>query len=281
MLIRMPEDHHLNVDGLKTRYWVLGESGTNIILIHGLGGSADIWMHNVHPLAREHRVYVPDLPGFGESDRPGPRFSPFDYTRFLSRFMSLLHIEKASLVGQSLGGGIALHCALCFPECVDKLVLVDSAGLGREVIWTLRVMSLPLLGELSTRPTRKSVELFFRFAVRNQGLITNNFIEQYWRFFSARGFQTFLLRMVRTMVTIRGAKQQFLKPIVDNLEKIGQPALVIWGSEDRVLPLKHGRFAQQRLPNAVLEVVEGCGHLPFFERPDEFNRLVLAFLQSE
>lgn len=277
----MPENHYLNVCGLNTRYWVLGARGTNVVLIHGLGGSADVWMHNVYPLAREHRVYVPDLPGFGGSDQPGPLFSPFDYARFLRDFMSLLHIDKASLVGQSLGGGVALHCALCIPEKVDKLVLVDSAGLGREVIWTLKLMSLPLLGELCSRPTRKSVELFFRFAVRNQALITEDFVDLYYRFFSTRGFQAFLLRMVRMMVTIRGANQQLLKPIVDNLENIKQPVLVIWGRKDRVLPPKHGHFAKQRLPNAVLEVVEGCGHLPFFERPDVFNRLVLTFLHCE
>ena len=277
----MPENRYIDVGGLRTRYWALGDNGTTVVLIHGLGGSADMWMHNVYPLASQHRLYVPDLPGFGGSGQPGPSFSPFDYTRFLGDFMSVLHIDKASLVGQSLGGGVALHYALRFPENVTKLVLVDSAGFGKEVAWTLRLMSLPLLGELCSRPTRKRVELFFKFAVRNRALITKDFVELYYHFFSEPGFQTFLLRLVRLIVTVRGTREQVLTPIVDNLEKIAQPALIIWGKKDRVLPLKHGYFAKQKLPNAMLEIIEGCGHLPFFERPDVFNRLVLTFLGYE
>ena len=281
MLSQMPEDQYINVGGLNTRYWALGDKGTSVVLIHGLGASVDIWMHNVQPLASRHRLYVPDLPGFGGSDQPDPSFSPFDYARFLDDFMRLLHIDKPNLVGHSLGGGIALHYALRFPENVNKLVLVDSAGLGKEVIWTLRLMSLPLVGELCSYPTRKGVELFFKFAVRNRVLITKDFVELYYHFFSRPGFQSFLLRIVRLVVTVRGAREEILKPIVDNLEKIKQPALIIWGKEDRVLPPKHGYFAKQKLPNATLEIVEGCGHLTFFERPDVFNRLVLTFLSCK
>jgi pimeloyl-ACP methyl ester carboxylesterase len=274
----MPENRYINVGGLAARYWALGDKGTAVILIHGLCASADVWMRNIYPLASEHRVYVPDLPGFGRSDLPGPSFSPFDYSRFLADLMSLLNIEKANLVGQSLGGGVALHYALCFPENVNRLVLVDSAGLGKEVPWGLRLMSLPLLGELCSRPTRKKVQLFFKVAVHDRILITKDFIDLYYSFSSRPGFQPSLLRIVRLMLTTRGARDQILMPIVNNLEKIRQPVLVIWGKEDRVLPLKHGYFAKQRLPNATLQIIEGCGHLPFLERPDVFNRLVLEFL---
>jgi pimeloyl-ACP methyl ester carboxylesterase len=277
----MPEAKYITVSDLKTRYWATGEEGTAVVLIHGLGGSADIWMHNVQALASQHRVYVPDLAGFGGSDQPGPSFSPFDYARFLDDFMSLLHIESPSLVGHSLGGGIALHYAISFPEKVNKLVLVDSAGLGKGIIWTLRLMSLPLLGELCSYPTRKGVELFFKFAVRNRALITKDFVELYYHFFSRPGFQNFLLRMVRMIVTVRGARERILKPIVDNLEKVKQPVLIIWGGKDRVLPLKHAYFAKRKLPDATLEIIEECGHLSFFERPDVFNRLVLNFLGRE
>ncbi len=202
MLDRMPQDRCIKVSGLNIRYWTVGDKGPGVVLIHGLGGSADIWMHNVQALASQHRLYIPDLPGFGGSDQPGPSFSPFDYAGFLDDFISLLHVDKPSIVGQSLGGGVALLYALRFPEKVNKLVLVDSAGLGKEVVWTLRLMSLPLLGELCSYPTRKGVELFFRFAVRNPALITKEFVDLYYRFFSRAGFQRFLLRMLRRMVTI-------------------------------------------------------------------------------
>lgn len=274
----MPEDRYIQVGNLKTRYWALGDKGTVVVLIHGLGVSADIWIHNVEPLAKRHRVYVPDLIGFGRSDKPGPSFSPLDYSRFLDDFMNTLNIDRASLVGQSLGGGIALQYTLQFPQKVSKLVLVGSAGLGKEVIWTLRVMSLPLVGELFSYPSRKGVELAFKWAVRNRALITKDFVELYYNLFSQPGFRKFFLRILRLIVNIRGAREETLVPIMNNLHKITQPVLIIWGEKDRVLPLKHGYLAKEKLPNARLKIMEGCGHIPFFERSDEFNRHVLEFL---
>jgi 4,5:9,10-diseco-3-hydroxy-5,9,17-trioxoandrosta-1(10),2-diene-4-oate hydrolase len=276
----MPEDRYIQVGNLKTRYWALGDKGTVVILIHGLGVSADIWMHNVEPLAKRHRVYVPDLIGFGRSDKPEPSFSPLDYARFLDDFMNTLNIDRASLVGQSLGGGIALQYTLQFPQKVSKLVLVDSAGLGKEVIWTLRLMSLPLVGELFSYPSRKGVELAFKLAVRNRALITKDFVELYYNLFSQPGFRKFFLRILRLIVNIRGAREETLVPIMNNLHKITQPVLIIWADKDRVLPLKHGYLAKEKLPNARLKIMEECGHIPFFERSDEFNRLVLEFLSE-
>jgi 4,5:9,10-diseco-3-hydroxy-5,9,17-trioxoandrosta-1(10),2-diene-4-oate hydrolase len=276
----MPEDQYIKVGNLKTRYWALGDQGTVVILIHGLGASADIWKHNVEAFAKQHRVYVLDLMGFGRSDKPGPSFSPLDYIRFLDDFMNILNIARASLVGQSLGGGIALHYALQFPQKVNKLVLVDSAGLGKEVIWTLRLMSLPLVGELFSHPSRRGVEFVFKLAVRNRTLITKDFVELYYDLFSQPGFRAFFLRILRLIVNAGGAREEILAPIMNNLPKITQPVLIIWGDKDRVLPLKHSYLAKEKLPNARLKIMEGCGHIPFFEQSDEFNRLVLEFLSE-
>ena len=275
----MPEDQYIKVGNLKTRYWTLGDQGTAVILIHGLGASADICMHNVEALAKQHRVYVPDLIGFGRSDKPGPSFSPIDYVRFLDDFMNTLNIERASLVGQSLGGGIALHYALRFPQKVSKLVLVGSAGLGKEVIWTLKLMSLPLLGELISYPSRKGVEIFFKLTVRDQALVTKDFVDLYYNIFSQLGFQKFLLKTVRSIINIRGAREEVL-PSMNNISKIKRPVLIIWGEEDRVLPLKHAYWGKEKLPEAELEIMEGCGHIPFFERSEQFNRRVLEFLSE-
>jgi 4,5:9,10-diseco-3-hydroxy-5,9,17-trioxoandrosta-1(10),2-diene-4-oate hydrolase len=274
----VPEDRYIQAHNLQVRYWTAGDNGSDVILIHGLAGSADIWQNNIASLSARHRVYALDLPGFGQSGIPSASFSPSDYSLILDDFMAALGIDQADVVGQSLGGGIALHYTLGFPEKVRRLVLVDSAGLGAEVIWTLKLMSLPLFGELFSYPSRRGVKLFFKFAVRDQSLITADFVDCYYTFFCRPGFQAFLLRLLRGMVNMRGIRREVLGPVMNSLEKIRQPVLIVWGEHDRVFPLSHAYAGARRFQNAKLETIEATGHLPFFERADIFNRLVLDFL---
>jgi 4,5:9,10-diseco-3-hydroxy-5,9,17-trioxoandrosta-1(10),2-diene-4-oate hydrolase len=179
-----------------------------------------------------------------------------------------------------MGGGIALRYALRFPERVGKIVLSDSAGLGREVIWTLRWMSLPMVGELFSHPTRKGVEFALNLAVGNRVPITGDFVQLHYRFFRQPGYGKFFLKILRGMVTIKGAREETIAPIIRDLHKIEQPVLIIWGEQDRVLPLKHAYVAAEKLPRATLKIFDKCGHLPFFEQPEEFNRIVLEFLSE-
>jgi pimeloyl-ACP methyl ester carboxylesterase len=272
------QDQYINAGNVKTRYWEIGDTGSAIILIHGLGASAEVWWQNIDSLAQDHRVLIPDLPGFGYSEQPHTEFSPFDYVQFLDDFMRALHIEKATVIGHSLGGGIALLHALQFPQKVEKLVLADCAGLGKEVVWTLRLMSLPVIGEILTYPTRIGVTIFFRLAVRNAAVITRDFIDTYYRIFNQRGFQRFLLKMTRMLVDIRGGKMEIIAPVMENLHKIKCPAMIIWGYNDRVFPLKHAYYGKDKMANARLHIMDRCGHVPNLEKPEEFNKVVLDFL---
>jgi 4,5:9,10-diseco-3-hydroxy-5,9,17-trioxoandrosta-1(10),2-diene-4-oate hydrolase len=277
---KLPADHYIRAGSINTRCWVLGEGETNIILIHGLGASADIWMHNIHALSRNYRLYVPDLMGFGRSDIPGASFSPTDYIHFLDDFLNALNIERAVLIGQSLGGGIALQYTIRFPEKVSTLVLVDNAGFGYETIWTLRLMSLPVIGELMSVPTRVGVRIFFQLAVRNPAVITEQIVDIYYEHFSRPGQQAFMLRLIRSIINFRGGRREVLASVVENLRNITQPALIIWGEHDRVLPLAHAYYGKGKMPRSELCIFPGCGHIPFFENPDAFNKAVLDFLQS-
>lgn len=280
MLPSHPEDQYVKVGAINTRYWAAGSQEDRTILIHGLGASAEMWLYNIAALAKDHTVFVPDLPGFGHSEQPPLSFHPSDYAVFIDNFMEALNIPKASLIGQSLGGGIALQYTLQFPRKVEKLVLVDCVGFGREVIWTLRLMSLPLIGQIISYPSRLGVTLFFKLAVRNPAVITKEFIDIYYILFNQPGFQAFLLKITRMLVNIHGAKEEALVPVMNNLHKINQPTLIVWGANDRVFPLQQAYAGKEEIPNAGLYVMERCGHIPNLEQPEEFNSAVLEFLGS-
>jgi 4,5:9,10-diseco-3-hydroxy-5,9,17-trioxoandrosta-1(10),2-diene-4-oate hydrolase len=274
----MAEDHFVAIDGTRMRYWCSGQGEETVVLVHGLGASADIWVQNIEELARGHQVIVPDLPGFGKSEIPPPSFLPFQYTDFLAKLIDTITDGPVILVGQSLGGAVVLDYALQHPERTDRLVLLDSAGFGREVIWTLRLLSLPFIGELLCHPARKGVEVFFKLAVHNSAVVTEGLVDIFHGYFRRPGFKRFFLGLVRGLIDMRGARTEILGKITANLHKIAKQVLIIWGREDRVLPLKHAYFGAAKLACASLKVMSGCGHLPFLERPEECNRLMLEFI---
>jgi 4,5:9,10-diseco-3-hydroxy-5,9,17-trioxoandrosta-1(10),2-diene-4-oate hydrolase len=281
VLPEKPDDRYVQAGSILTRYWTLGRTGSPVILIHGLGASADIWMKNIDILAQRHRVYVPDVVGFGLSEKPEDLRTPFYFTQFINEFMTSLEIKRAVLIGHSLGGGIALQYTIQHPDKVEKLVVADGAGLGREVIYTLKLMSLPLIGELMSYPTRFGVSMFFKLAVRNPGIITDNIIDTYYDLFRLPGARRFLLQVVRSIVTLQGGRKDLLRPVLANLHTITAPTLIVWGRQDRVLPLKHAYVAREHIPNAKLHIIENCGHITNLECPDEFNDVVTCFLDNE
>ena len=276
--MKLPQDNYIKAGSINTRYWVLGEGETNVVLIHGLGASADIWMHNIHVLSENYRIYVPDLMGFGRSDIPSDFFTPTDYVQFINDFLNALKIDRAVLIGQSLGGGIALLYTIRFPEKVERLVLVDNAGFGYETIWTLRLMSLPVIGKLMSIPARIGVKIFFQLAVRNPAVITEELIDIYYEHFNRPGQQAFMLRLIRSIIGIRGIKREILAPVLENIQKVTQPTLIIWGEHDRVLPLTHAYYGKEKIQGSELRIFPDCGHIPFFEQPDAFNSVVRDFL---
>jgi len=191
--------------------------------------------------------------------------------------MVALGLEHTSLVGHSLGGAIALQFTSTYPQMVDRLVLVSSAGLGREMSSMLRLVSLPLLGELLTRPSLEGSRSFMKSIVYDPALITDEEVQYDYELSIQPGAQRAFLKTLRTLGSLFGQKRSLYGPILQKLPTLTQPTLVLWGREDRVVPVIHSEAAR-RIPNARVQIFEHCGHVPQFEHPQSFDQAALKFL---
>jgi len=252
------------------------------VLVHGLGASAEIWSGNLAALSSRFRVYAPDLPGFGRTGKPGwMDYSPAAYSRFVREFMAALGIGRAALVGHSLGGGVALRVILDEPERVERLVLVSSAGLGRDVSLPLRVASLPWFDRVFFKPSLAVFIHFLHRLVYDPAAITPEFARMYYEMFFQPGSVRTFTGILRAIATLRGARPGVLEDIRRGLATITVPALILWGRQDRILPVSQGVDAAGRIPGARLHIFERCGHMPNIEYPGEFNRILIDFLAED
>jgi|WetSurMetagenome_2_1015567.scaffolds.fasta_scaffold32956_2 pimeloyl-ACP methyl ester carboxylesterase len=273
-----PPDQYVTVGSFKTRFWAQGSEGTTVVLIHGISGSVDDWIQNIGILARYHRVYAMDLIGFGRCDMGGPDISLKSMTDFVRRFMETQSIQTADIVGHSLGGRLAIRFAAEFPEMTKHLVLAASSGLGTGVPLSLRLTSIPHIGELLWRPSRRAIELGLKGIVYDQAVITTEMVDASYQCAVRPGSGSSFLAVLRTGVDWHGQRKSFVRLTREDLSRISVPTLVIWGRQDHVLPPAHAQVIADIVPNTKLVFFEHCGHLLQLERPDEFNSLVLEFL---
>lgn len=272
------QDRYIEVNNINARYWVAGDKGSAVVLVHGLGGFIENWIYNIGPLAEAHRVYAMDLPGFGRSDKEPLVRDLNVLVRFIADFMDALGIEKASLIGNSLGGGLVLQFALEYPQKVEKLVLVDNAGMGRGVIPDFKLCSLPLVGELLIRPSLKGTVRLWKKIVYDSSLVTPELVDLPYHLAVQPGAKESLLATLRAGINLLGQKDKLTRQLLARLNTIKAPALVVWGKQDRIIPPAHARVAEDRMPSARLEFFDRCGHMPQLEYPEKFNELVLDFL---
>lgn len=278
-LAARPKDQYRHISGVYARYWTMGE-GEALLLVHGLGGSVDHWRYAIEPLAARFQVYASDLPGFGRSDKPREHPSFAAQAEFLKNLMLGFGISRFHLVGHGAGGTIALHLAYWFPYMVHKLILVAPLGFGREVHWSYRLQSLPLLGELMTLPSRlntrqRVVRLFCRY-----DLVTRECINTYYRLARLPGASRFLLAAMRQSVDASGIRREVVQSAQSEARGITAPTMIVWGREDRILPVAQAETARQLIASAQLRILEECGHLPMVEKAQEFNELLLGFLSD-
>lgn len=274
-----PQEQFIDVDGVRTRVLSAGTQGSPLLLLHGIGCSSLEWDKSLAALAQRHRVYAPDLPAHGSSaalpegggDLPA-------LTRFVLRLMATLGLEAAHLGGNSLGGRLALACAMAAPERVRSLLLAAPAGVGRETIINFRLATLPGLGELLTRPSAFGLGLLWRAAYHDARKVEPARLAAKLRDARQPGAQAAFLRTLRSFVGFGGFEPQQLAHLQAGLPRVTQPALIIWGRGDRFLPCAHGQALQQALPAARLSIYDDCGHVPQLEQAERFNAEALAFL---
>ena len=276
------QEHSIYVEGRPIRYLAAGE-GPPLILLHGVGDNALDWTWVMPALARTHRVHAPDLPGSGRSAKPeGDDYSPAYFGRFLNGFLDALGIERAVVVGNSLGGLVGLRLALANPERVAALGLLASAGLGRRVSPAMRSLALPGYGGLAVawgkRPPGAAQRALGRAALLfgSPRKVPLKWLKEQYGLARQPGFLEAQLATVRAQIGLRGQRQL----VLDQLPSLRVPTLVVWGEHDRVLPLAQAREAISRIPDGTLKLIPGCGHLPQVERPDQLVQILQRFLKE-
>ncbi|MBM3945980.1 MAG: alpha/beta fold hydrolase, partial [SAR202 cluster bacterium] len=162
------QDRYVTVQGVRTHYLTVGQ-GPAVILLHGVGSSVVAWRDNLLPLAEHFRLIAIDLPGHGDSEKPDMDYSLATASRFMTGLLDTLGLERAHVIGESLGGMIALRFALDHPERVGKLVTVGTAGLGRDLAWIIRWVSVPVVGEIIVHPTASRVKFLLKRVMHRSG----------------------------------------------------------------------------------------------------------------
>ena len=271
-----------SVWGLNVRYVDTGKAveGPVALLLHGLADSLISWYCNIDFLADAgYRVIAIDLPGFGESDKPSHlEYDPGSAADFVYDFCQELGIEKLSLVGNSAGGLIAGLFALEHPTVVEKLVLIDSAGLGRKVSWLLRAISVPILGDMDYRPKLNSMIGLSKRLFYQPPAILEELLPEMDRIKLLPGASMATVRSIRSSINLRGLRRKW--QILSRLKQSEVPLMVIWGADDFIIPVSHAEAARRDLPQCDVQVLPEFGHWPQMEKPSVFNPLVSDFLNT-
>ena len=273
-----PQDLYIKVGDVKTRYWELGEGGSPVLFVHGLGSFIEHWEQNLTEFSKHHRVYALDLVGFGLTEKPTASYSISLLAKFVQDFMNSKGIKSASVIGNSLGSMIALELYLLNPNIVDKLILLDGGFFGRKIAVAFRILSVPFIGEWLMRPNRDGTEQFLKLVFFDQSLVTENLIDITFERNTQPGSAQAYLRTLRSSVNFFGLKRTFVNRTMENKNRFTSPTLIIWGQNDDVLPVEYAYKAAKILPNATLQIFDNCGHMPQIECTEVFNDLAISFL---
>jgi len=279
----MVDDRYVDIDGISTRYVAEG-NGPPVLLIHGLGEFLEVWSRNIAPLGEYLSVYAVDLPGHGLSGKPLTSYTLDFASEFIVHFMQALGIEHASLVGHSLGAVVCLNLAINFREKVNRLVLVDAAGLSKKVPLSYRLTALPVLGHILLEPRLLVNKVTIRMGLKmkrhfyNPDIVDEAWIDAAYRYLKGPKRNDAIVNIMRS--SIKPGQMYPGASIVDKLHLVKVPTLVVHGAQDRVIPFRYAQLVCELIPDARCKVIDECGHCPQIEKAAQFNNLVAAFLRE-
>ena len=265
------------------RAFVCFGNGPALLLIHGIGDSSDTWQPVLEELGRHHTVVAPDLLGHGRSEKPRADYSIAAYANGMRDLLSVLEIDRVTVIGHSLGGGVAAQFAYQFPERCERLVLVDSGGVGRSVSPFLRLATVPgvetLMPLFGLPPVRMATRITAG-VMRHLSTALGRDAEELLAVFDAlpdTAARTAILRTLRSGVDWRGQ-------VITMLDRAylaeGMPTLLVWGRHDAVIPLGHGRLAHAAMPGSQFEIFDDAGHFPHHSDPARFVHIVSDFMEN-
>ncbi|SCG48579.1 Pimeloyl-ACP methyl ester carboxylesterase [Micromonospora echinaurantiaca] len=268
---------HVTVDGRRVRHRVDGD-GPPVVLLHGIGRSLRDFTEQHELLADRYRVHSLDLPGYGGSLPMAEPYTLPALARFVGRYLDAVGVEApAHLVGNSLGGAIAMRLAVAEPARVASLALVNSAGFGREVTMMLRLLALRPLGRLLLRPSRAAARRTERALFHDAAFATAERVAYALEVARQPYAARVLLETAHNLGTFRGVSPQWREELLTELARLDVPTLVVWGDRDLILPAAHLAAARTRLPHARTHLFTNCGHMPQIECAEEFSRLLVDF----
>ena len=247
-MMKRPQDQYTQVQGHAVRYWTQGDTGSTVLLLHGISCSVLEWEHTIAALATQHRVIALDLLGCGLSDKPlDADYDMLSQAKFVFAFMDAMGLNAVSMVGNSMGGCIALECAAMHPEVLTK---PSMFGLG--MIWKL--------------------------AFHDTAFVTQTMLAEKLVLARLPNAQAVFLKTLRGFLGFGGFPEAPRKAFHARIQQVRCPSLVVWGKQDKFLPVTHVGVLKPLLANAQYELIDNCGHVPMTEIAQRFNQLTLAFL---
>ncbi|KUI24215.1 hypothetical protein AU196_20130 [Mycobacterium sp. IS-1742] len=279
-----PTLHYRTIHGYRRAFRIAGD-GPAILLIHGIGDNSTTWSTVQTKLAQRFTVIAPDLLGHGKSDKPRADYSVAAYANGMRDLLSVLGVDRVTVVGHSLGGGVAMQFAYQFPQFVDRLILVGAGGVTKDVNIALRVASLPMGSEALALLRLPLVLPTLQVAGHVAGRVLGTTkmgrdLAEMMRILADLPEPTASSAFARTLRAVVDWRGQVVTMLDRCYLTESVPVQLIWGTHDSVIPVSHARLAHAAMPGSRLEVFEGAGHFPFHDDPDRFVETVERFIDS-